>query len=110
MGLFAGFFGAAVKWRRHPETHKRLMVLATVALLFAAVGRMEDFVPSVPLLMTIWLSPVLAAMAHELVTRRAVHRVYVLGLFVLAVAPARLLLETSDAWLPIGRGILRVFM
>ena len=40
MILFAGFFGAAVKYRNKPEIHKRLILAATVALAFAAVARM----------------------------------------------------------------------
>ena len=41
MILFAGFFGAAVAYRNKPEIHKRLIIAATVALAFAAVGRMN---------------------------------------------------------------------
>src|SRR5262245_26547868 len=40
MVLFAGFFGAAIAYRKVPETHKRLILAATVALAFAAVARM----------------------------------------------------------------------
>jgi hypothetical protein len=39
IGLFAGFFIAAIANIRRPEFHKRLMVLATVSLLQAAMGR-----------------------------------------------------------------------
>jgi len=45
MALFAGFFGAAVAYRRRPELHKRLILLATVALLFAAVARVVPIEP-----------------------------------------------------------------
>jgi hypothetical protein len=44
MVLFAGFFIPAVIYRRRPEIHKRLMLLATTALLFAAAGRMSNFI------------------------------------------------------------------
>ena len=40
MVLFGSLFIAAVIYRRKPEIHKRLMLAATVALLFAAVGRL----------------------------------------------------------------------
>jgi hypothetical protein len=47
MALFGVFFGAAVLYRKKPEIHKRLNLLATVALLFAAVSRMR-FIGSGP--------------------------------------------------------------
>ena len=40
MLVFAPFFAAAVYYRRKPELHKRLMIVATTSLLIAAVGRM----------------------------------------------------------------------
>ena len=39
MAVFGGFVGAAVRYRRQSETHKRLMLLATIGLLDAAVAR-----------------------------------------------------------------------
>jgi hypothetical protein len=39
IGLFACFFVAAIANIRRPETHKRLMLLATISLLQAAMGR-----------------------------------------------------------------------
>ena len=41
MLVFAPVFAAAVYYRRKPELHKRLMVVATTSLLIAAVGRMQ---------------------------------------------------------------------
>jgi FtsH-binding integral membrane protein len=37
--VFGALVGAALVQRRRPETHKRLMLLATISLLTAAVGR-----------------------------------------------------------------------
>jgi hypothetical protein len=37
--LFAGFFAAAIVCIRRPEAHQRLMLLGTIALLQAAMGR-----------------------------------------------------------------------
>jgi hypothetical protein len=39
IGLFAGFFVAAIANIRRPEVHKRLMLLATISLLQAAMAR-----------------------------------------------------------------------
>ena len=39
IGLFAGFFIAAIANINRPEIHKRLIMLATISLLQAAVAR-----------------------------------------------------------------------
>ena len=62
MVLFAGFFIPAVIYRNRPELHKRFMLLATTALLFAAAGRMSSAI-SLPLAVVVWLMPVFAGMA-----------------------------------------------
>jgi hypothetical protein len=105
MVLFGSFFGAAVWYKSRPEIHKRLMVVATVALLFAAVGRMGlERTPA--LFELVWLSPVLAGIAYDGVARRRVHPAYVIGLVGLFVGSMRVLLEESDVWLVIGRPLL----
>jgi hypothetical protein len=105
--LFGGFFGAAIRSRRTPEAHKRYMLLATVALLFAPAGRLVDSLGAGPAT-AIWLSPLVAAMLHDFVVTRRVHRVYLLGLVVLLLALSRVLLMESAYWLPIGRVLLRM--
>src|SRR5262245_55692603 len=72
MVLFGSFFGAAIAYRGKPEIHKRLIVLAAVAVMFAAVGRAitnagmlagdADAFTSRPLQLTLWYSPVIVAM------------------------------------------------
>jgi hypothetical protein len=102
MLVFAPLFAAAVYYRRKPELHKRLMVVATTSLLIAAVGRMTFLGEprSQLVLHTIWVAPILLAMAHDFWRHRKVHPVYVLGLVVLVLegplvrTPARL----SDTW------------
>jgi prepilin signal peptidase PulO-like enzyme (type II secretory pathway) len=109
MALFGGFFIAAVVYRRTPEIHKRLIVLATVALLFAAVGRMH-FIQSRSLLVLIWLSPVLVAMAYEAIRRRRLDRVYGRGLVILLVGLSRVAVAQWEPWLRVARGTLRSMM
>jgi len=108
MVLFAGFFGGAIRYRRTPEVHKRLILAATVALSFAAVARMFPG-PSL-LAVLIWLSPVLAAMMVDLWTRGRVHGVNVLSLVVLAIAFARVLVMETEGWRRFGRAILGPFL
>ena len=66
---FAAWFGAAIWYRARPDVHKRLMVVATVALLFAALAR-YTFVGSGLVRAGIWLSPICIGMVHDWVRRR----------------------------------------
>jgi hypothetical protein len=104
MLIFAPLFAAAVYYRRRPEIHKRLMILATTTLLVAAVGRMRVFLPSPVLQHLVWFSPILLAMAYDYAKRRIVHPVYVFGLVLLLAEsqPVRMVARTSDAWRSFG--------
>lgn len=105
MALFAGLFGAAIRYRRQPEVHKRLMLLATVAIVFAAVSRRIPYEQPWTFL-AIWLAPVAAATVYDWRTRGRVHRVYLLGVVVLVAAFLRVFVRESELWLAIGRALL----
>jgi hypothetical protein len=109
MVLFGSLFAAAIAYRRRPETHKRLMVAATVALLFAAVGRMS-FIQSPLISAGVWLSPMFVLMAYDWKHRGRVHLVCVIATAWLFVGALRALFVESEAWLPIGRAILSTFV
>ena len=87
MLLFASFFGAAIRFRRRPDVHKRLMTVAATALLVAAVGRMS-YLPAPPagllVMFLLWSSPVLLAVVYDWRRQRGVHPVYVVGLVAFA--------------------------
>jgi hypothetical protein len=104
MTLFGGFFGAAIAYRRRPEIHKRLILLAAVAVMFAGVGRL--WFDSAPLKLLVWFSPVLIAMGYDLMTRRRIHPVYWIGIAIMAVALARVPFGESELWLSVGRPII----
>lgn len=106
MVLFGTFFVAAVAYRRQPQLHKRFIVLATTALLFAAVGRMDSLFP-IPLLIALWVTPVLFALGHEAITHHRLDRVYFGGLVVLLIGAARLLLQSWEPWLAVARWTLQ---
>ena len=105
MILFACFFGAAIFYRTQPDIHKRLMLVATIAVVFAAIARMGFESPLVFLL--VWLSPLFAAMGFEWISFRQIHRVYLISLAILIAAFSRIFLMDSEAWLIIGRALLR---
>ena len=108
MVLFGGFFGAAIAYRGRPEIHKRLILAATVALAFAAVARMSFASPLV--FLVVWLSPIFAAMAFDMWSRRRVHVVHYITAAVMGVAFVRIFFMESEGWLRIGRALLAPFV
>jgi hypothetical protein len=100
MVLFAAFVGAALWNRRRPDTHKRLMLLAYISIIAAAVARFPGLLPYGPLaffgLAFVFL---LVAIVYDLRSRRRVHPTYAWGgaLLVLSV-PLRLMMSGTEAW------------
>ena len=45
MAAFATLFGLAIVWRKQPETHRRLMFIATCGICVAAVTRLPPGLP-----------------------------------------------------------------
>jgi hypothetical protein len=101
MVLFPIFFGAAVGYRRKPEIHKRFMVVATTTLLVAAVARMTFLGTPVPpiVFLLVWFLPILLGMAHDFMTRRLIHPVYVIGLVCLYLLSLRRHAVDTETWL-----------
>jgi hypothetical protein len=98
MVFFAPLFGAAVWLRGKPEIHKRLMIVATTVLLVAAVARMTFLGRPWPFLF-VWCAPLLIGAVFDIVRRRAVPWIYLLGVVVIVARAfgARLVGETA-AW------------
>jgi hypothetical protein len=109
MVLFAALFGGAIAYRRKPEVHKRLILLATIALLFAPAGRLSGRIPILNghgMLLLLWLWPLAIAMGYDLWSRRRIHTTYLIGMVILLIGFSRVLVARSEAWLTIGRAIL----
>lgn len=97
---FAGYIYLALRWRRDVETHKRLMLIGSIVLSSAAIGRLGWIAPGgipAPLLPLVILLPLLMALiANDLATLRRIHpattwgSAALIGVFVLlsAVVPA----------------------
>lgn len=109
MVLFAAFFGAGMAFRRRKELHKRLMLLATTALLFAPAARIPAG-DSPWLILPIWLLPLGLALGHDALSERRVAPVYLVGLAVLLAAFSRIFLVESEIWLVVGRWLLTPFV
>lgn len=86
----------AIAWRARPETHKRLMMLATLSIIAPAIGRLP--------LPSLWkfalpMAAVLGCMLFELVQRRRIHPAFLFGgLAFLLDTPARFAIGKTDAW------------
>lgn len=105
MVLFAGFFGTAVAFRHKPEIHKRLVLLACVAVMFAGAFRLS-YVLSLPLQIVVWYLPVVAGMIYDRAKRGRVHPVYWLGAAIMAVALLRIPFGETQLWHGIGTRLL----
>lgn len=79
--FFLPFLIAGWIYRRKPEIHKRLMIVATTMLVVPAVGRMHFLGTPVPLwkFMLVWPLPVYFLMIHDFRTKRLIHPVYLIG-------------------------------
>jgi hypothetical protein len=87
MIVFAVLLALAVHWRRKPEIHRRLMLVATCALLDAALTR---FPPAHPFWMTyVGVDLIISfGLLRDLVVLRRVNPVYLYGLPALVAAQA----------------------
>ena len=107
MTTFSIFLAGAWFTRKRPEFHRRFILLATNALIIAAVGRLFGGTGSVaardviPFLL-VWLSPLWVAMVYDWVRHRTLHRVYVYGAFLLIALRYRQILRETDTWLSIS--------
>jgi hypothetical protein len=109
MILFAGFVTAAVRSRRNKEAHKRLMLLAYVSIIVAAVARMPGVATFGPLVFFgLSLLFVVFGMIYDFVTRRRVHPVYLWGGALLAASvPLRLAISGPPAWRAFAEFLVR---
>lgn len=110
MVMFAGLAGAGLWFRRRPDLHKRLMLLATTALMAAPIARLPFGVlqagpPAFFGLADLFL---VALIAYDLVTRRRVHRATLVGGLALVLSqPLRLMLSGTGAWLAFAAWLTR---
>jgi hypothetical protein len=99
MALFAAFVTAAIALRRDKESHKRLMVLAYVSIVDAAVARIPGVPPGPLAFFGLAFLFVVAAGVYDLLSRRQLHKVNVWGGALIAVSvPVRLVVSGTAAW------------
>jgi len=98
--FFVPFLAAGWVYRRRPEIHKRVMLVATTILVLPAVSRMTflGFPVALWKFMLVWPLPVYLAMLHDFRTKRMVHPVYMIGIAAMLTMRLVLPLNTSGAW------------
>ncbi|EJL22654.1 hypothetical protein [Novosphingobium sp. AP12] len=99
--MFWLLVGCAVYWVRDAATHKRLMVLATLATMATPIARLRlPFLPPAALGGNIAvIALILPLVLHDLSSFRRVHPATVWGGgFIAAMLPLRLLVAHTDAW------------
>lgn len=126
--LFAALFAAAIIYAHKPDIHRRLMLVNTVGLLQAAIGRWfalllagksvaaeGGFAAPPPVAATITSGLVgdlliVAAMIHDRRTLGRVHPVYwTAGAIVLAFQILRAPVSATHAWRTVADAVLAVF-
>jgi hypothetical protein len=101
MLLVPGLVAVGIYYRRRPDVHKRLMLLATIAMLPAAIARLPFEImsagpPAFYGLTDLYLVPCLV---FDICTRGRPHRATVLGgLAVVLSQPLRLMVANTEAW------------
>jgi hypothetical protein len=106
MVAFAVLVGAAIRFRRDPQMHKRLMLLATISILDAAVARLPleflktsswSYLPTTDVFLA-------AAILYDVVSRRTVHQAYIWGGLLLVIEQAlRIPIGETAAWQAFAR-------
>ena len=105
--MFLLLVASALYWRRRPEIHKRIMVLACCSILFPAIGRIPTSADTVLFdavgfwgLVALAELPPLACILYDTIKHRRLHPAFGWGgAVLLASFPAFTLIGSSDSWL-----------
>ena len=108
LACFAVPFALAIYWRKKPELHRRLVLVASCALLDAALGRF----PELPLVFSPAGVDALICLGaiRDLIVERRVHKVYLYALPILIVcqvAAMETFVHASPWWMNVANRILR---
>jgi hypothetical protein len=108
--VFGTLVGAGWYFRRSPQTHKRLMLMATAgALVGPGVSRLPFASGQPPVIGALAMAFLLAGPVYDLVTRRRIHPAYLWGglLAIATIPPIIALLSATAAWHRVAARLLR---
>jgi hypothetical protein len=103
--LFGAYVAAALWWRKRPDYHKRLMLLATIAILLPAGARLATYFfkgilpPGPPGGLVLTDLFIAALVAYDLVNQGRLHPATLWGGGLMLLSqPGRLWLSQTEAW------------
>jgi hypothetical protein len=103
LAMFSLFVGAGIGFRRSGEHHRRLMLLASLSIIGAAIARIPlGFIErgGPPVFFGLTDLFLLAGCAYDLITRRRIHPAFLWGGLALVLSqPLRLVLGGTGLWL-----------
>lgn len=106
MVLFGGLFFPAVALRSQPEKHKRLMLMAMIAIAFAAIFRMQALGLPLSAGLVVWFALPILCMIYDWRTQGRVHPIYLFGFVAMIIVALRIPGSATEAWLSIARPII----
>jgi len=106
---FSGFAAAGLYYRRRPEIHRRLMLLATTGgLLWPAITRIQPIQGRLPFMFAVLVAFLAASPVRDIIAHRRPHRVDLIGaVIVMATFPLGIAVGNSDAWHDFAAWIIR---
>jgi hypothetical protein len=108
MLVFGTLVALAIVYRQHAETHKRLMLLATISLLDAAIARWPITFTADWMFLAATDVFIAVAVAYDLATRRRVAPAYVWGAAVVVAGQTlRVLGGPTEWWRALARQVLQ---
>lgn len=102
---FGAFVGIGLYLRRRTQTHKRLMLLATIALLTAAIARLPGVLGTGPLVFYALTDLfIVACWLYDRLAHGRIHPAFLWGgLLLIASQPFRLWFGGTETWLAFAR-------
>lgn len=110
MVVFSILAAAAIYYRRSSEAHKRLMLLATISILDAAIARWPLAIVAAGPVAFFGLTDlfVAAGLLYDLSSRGRVHQAYIWGgLLIVSSQLLRLAIAGTDVWLAFARALVQ---
>lgn len=112
--IFAAFVASGVAMRRKPDWHKRLMMLATIVVLWPAYFRFRHLLPWVPS-PEIWLAlviadlPIIIAAIRDRIVYGRVHPVWaIFGTALIVEQSLEIWMFDTPLWRDLGEAIHRI--
>ena len=105
--VFGVLVAGALFWRRRPETHKRLMLVATISILSAAIARFHlavVFTYGATAFYILTDVLLLVCVLYDVATRKRLHSAYLWGgLILLTSQHASIWIAHTDPWIRTAR-------